>query len=231
MDNAGNTGNGSFGPVQIDTTIPAVLITSPSAQTYVLNQQITPNFTCGDNSGGDTTTCTPNPLASPYPASAVGPATFSVHVVDQAGNVSNPDPSVNYLVVYNFTGFQSPLQPAVMLNPPNPATPPQPSDSGSFTIGATIPIAWQLQDAANTFISDPTTLTSIVAIPNPACAGTVSGPGTTLYDLNNGHPSFTYDGANNRFLFSWDTTGMVAGCYNLIVTTNDTAQWSTIVHF
>jgi hypothetical protein len=227
---AGNQGNGSFGPVQIDTTTPGVLITSPLAQTYVLNQQITPNFTCGDNAGGDTSTCTANPSGSPYTASVVGPATFTVHGVDQAGNVTTPDPSVSYLVIYNFTGFQLPLQSAVMMNPPNPATPPQPRDSGSFTVGTTIPIAWQLQDVNNTFISAPATLTSIVAIPNPACAGAVSGSGTTLYDGTTGQTAFSYDAVNNRFVFNWDTTGTTAGCYNLVVTTNDTAKWSTIVH-
>jgi hypothetical protein len=230
LDVAGNQGNGSFGPVQIDTTTPGVLITSPVAQTYLLNQQITPNFTCGDNAGGDTSTCTANPSASPYTASAVGPTTFSVHAVDQAGNATNPDPSVSYLVIYNFTGFQAPLQSAVMMNPPNPATPPQPRDSGSFTVGTTIPIAWQLQDASNTFISDPATLTSIVAIPNPACAGPVSGSGTTLYNATTGQAAFSYDAVNNRFVFNWNTIGMTAGCYNLVVTTNDSAQWSTIVH-
>jgi hypothetical protein len=230
QDNAGNTGNGSFGPVLIDTTTPGVLIASPVAQTYVLNQTITPSFTCGDNSGGDTTTCTASPSASPYIAIAVGPATFSVHAVDQAGNGTNPDPSVSYLIVYNFTGFQSPLQSAVMLNPINPATPPQPADSGSFTVGTAIPIAWQMQDANNVYISDLTTITSIVAIPNPACAGTVPGPGTILYNASTGQAAFSYDNVNNRFVFNWDTTGTAAGCYNLVVTTNDTAQWSTIVH-
>jgi hypothetical protein len=230
QDVAGNTGNGSFGPVQIDITTPGVLITSPVAQTYLLNQQITPNFTCGDNSGGDTTTCTAIPSASPYTARAVGPATFIVHAVDQAGNVTNPDPSASYLVIYNFTGFQSPLQSAVMMNPPNPATPPQPRDSGSFTVGATIPITWQLQDANAVFISDPATLTSIVAIPNPACAGAVSGSGTTLYNGTTGQAAFSYDAVNNRFVFNWNTTGTTTGCYNVVVTTNDTAQWSTIVH-
>jgi hypothetical protein len=231
QDLAGNTGNGSFGPVQIDTTMPGVLIASPLAQTYLLNQQITPSFTCGDNAGGDTSTCTVTPSASPYIASAVGPATFSVHAVDQARNATNPDPSVSYLVIYNFTGFQSPLQPAVMLNPLNPTTPPQPRDSGSFTIGATIPIAWQLQDANSVYFSDLSkTLTSILAIPNPTCAGTASGSGTTLYNGNTGQAALSYDGANNGFVFTWDTTGATAGCYNLVVTTNDTAQWSTIVH-
>jgi hypothetical protein len=230
QDLAGNTGNGSFGPVQIDTTTPGVLITSPVAQAYLLNQQITPNITCGDNAGGDTTTCTASPSALPYTANAVGPATFSVHVVDQAGNLISPDPSVSYLVIYNFTGFQAPLQPAVMLNPPHPATPPQPSDSGSFTIGTTIPIAWQLQDFANTYIADPTTLMSIVAIPNPACTGTASGTGTTLYNATTGQAAFSYDIPNNRFVFNWNTVGIAQGCYNLLVNTNDSAQWSTIVH-
>jgi hypothetical protein len=230
QDNAGNTGNGSFGPVLIDTTTPSVMITSPVAQTYILNQTITPSYTCGDNSGGDSVTCTANPSASAYTAIPVGPATFSVHGVDQAGNTTNPDPSVGYLVIYNFTGFQSPLQPAVMLNPPNPLTPPQPSDSGSFTIGTTIPIAWQMQDASSAFISDLTTITSIVAIPNPACAGTVSGAGTTLYDSTTGQSAFSYNNATNSFVFNWDTTGTTGGCYNLVVTPSDTAQWATIVH-
>jgi hypothetical protein len=153
-----------------------------------------------------------------------------VHGVDQAGNYTNPDPSVSYLVIYNFTGFQSPLQPAVLLNPPNPAVPPQPSDSGSFTIGTTIPIAWQMQDANNVYISDLTRITSIVVIPNPACAGTVSGTGTTLYNSSTGQSAFSYNNATNSFVFNWDTTSTTAGCYNLVVTPNDTAQWSTIVH-
>jgi len=230
QDIAGNTGTSSFGPVLIDTTTPAVMITSPTAQTYVLNQQITPNFTCGDNSGGDTTTCTANPSAAAYPASTVGPATFSVHAVDQAGNSTNPDPSVGYLVIYNLTGFQAPLLPAVLLNPPSSVSPPQPSDSGSFTVGTTIPIAWQLLDANSLYIPDLTTLTSIVAIPNPTCAGVVSAGAITLYNSSTGQAAFSYDSVNNRFVFNWGTAGLSAGCYNVVVTTNDTAQWSTIVH-
>jgi hypothetical protein len=87
-----------------------------------------------------------------------------------------------------------------------------------------------MQDANNVYISDLTTITSIVAIPNPACAGTVSGSGTTLYDGTTGATAFSYDSTNNRFVFNWDTTGTTAGCYNLLVTPNDTAKWSTIVH-
>jgi hypothetical protein len=232
-DVAGNTGTGSFEPVQIDTTLPISVITSPQPQTYILNQQIAPDFTCGDVSGGDIPTCTATPSATTYAASPVGPGTFTVHVVDQAGNVSAPDPSVSYLVIYNFIGFQAPLQPAVMMNPVNPQTPPQPSDSGSLNVGTSIPIAWQLQDATNAYIPDLETLSSIVATPNATCSGAVTGPGTTLYDGfggSVGQSAFSYNSGTNTFLFSWDASALSAGCYNLVVTTNDTAQWSTIVH-
>ena len=163
-----------------------------------------------------------------YTASAVGTATFSVHAADQAGNSTNRA-SVSYLVIYKFTGFQAPLQNAVMT--PYPAGSYMPSDSGYFAAGATIPVAWQLQDFNNTYIDNSTTpITSIVAIPNPACAGAVSGAGTTLYNGTIGAAAFSYVTATNNFLFNWDTTATAVGCYNLVVTTNDTAQWSTIVH-
>ena len=228
QDVAGNTGNGSFGPVNIDTTTPGVVISSPQATTYLLNQQITPSYQCGDNSGGDTATCTGNPSDSPYPATAVGPATYSVHAMDVAGNGTNPDPSVNYLVIYKFTGFQAPLQNAVMK--PYPSGNFAPNDSGSFTIGSTIPVQWQLQDAANAYTATLAAVTSIVAYPNGTCSGPDSGSGTTLYDASTNTAALSYDTPNNRFVFNWNTTGMTAGCYNLVVTTNDTAQWSTIVH-
>ncbi len=226
QDVAGNVGNGSFGPVEIDTTTPSVMITAPTQTTYILNQPITPSFTCGDNSGGDTVTCTPTPAGSPYNATPVGPATFSVHAVDQAGNATNPDPSVSYLVIYKFTGFQPPLQNAVRT--PYPSGSYTPIDSGYFTLGTTVPVAWQLQDASNTVISDLTTLTSIVAYPNATCTGTSSGNGTILYNSSTNTSAFSF--ANNSFTFNWSTTGMSAGCYNVVLTTNDTAQWSTIVH-
>jgi len=224
QDVAGNVGTGSFGPVQIDTTTPSVMIAAPTQTTYILNQPITPSFSCPDDGGGDSVTCTPTPAGSPYNATPVGPSTFTVNAVDQASNSSSA--SVSYLVIYNFTGFQAPLQNAVMT--PYPSGTATPSDSGFFAIGATIPIAWQLQDASSTFISDLATLTSIVAYPNATCAGPASGSGTTLYSSGSNNPAFAF--ANNTFTFSWNTTGMAEGCYNVVVTTNDTAQWSTIVH-
>jgi hypothetical protein len=82
--------------------------------------------------------------------------------MDQASNSGTA--SVSYLVIYKFSGFQAPLQNAVMT--PYPVAAHMPSDSGHFAVGTTIPVGWQLQDATNTVISDLTTLTSIVAYPN-----------------------------------------------------------------
>ena len=225
QDIAGNTATTSFGPVEIDTTTPAVMITSPSAQTYVLNSQVSPSFICGDNSGGDTATCTAMPSASPYNATPVGPSTFTVNAVDQALNSATA--SASYLVIYNFIGFQAPLQNAVMT--PYPSGSYVPSDSGFFAIGATVPVAWQLQDFNNTYIDNSTTpIASIVAYPNATCTGPASGSGTILYNPSTNTSALSF--ANNTFTFSWNTTGMAEGCYNLVVTTNDTAQWSTVIH-
>jgi hypothetical protein len=229
-DNVGNTASSLFGQILIDTTTPSAVIASPQSQAYILNSQITPNFACSDGSGGDIVTCTGTPSSSAYTAAPVGPSTFSVHAVDQAGNTSSPDTSVNYMVVYNFTGFQAPLQQAVFMNPPNPPTPPQPSDSGSFVTGTTVPIAWQLQDANNIPIQNLSSLVSIVAIANPNCAGSAAGTSTTLYNGTIGTTAFSYDNLNNRFVFNWNTTSFATGCYNLVLTTDDTAQYSTIMH-
>jgi hypothetical protein len=223
MDNAGNTGNGSFGPVLIDQLAPALVITSPApAQTFVLNSQITPVFTCDDGGGGDVVMCNVTPSATPYAASPVGPRTFSVSAVDQAGNVANA--SSNYTVIYNFSGFQSPLQPAGSTT--------QPSNSGSFAQGSPIAFQWTLQDANGAFIADQSSLMNVTAYPNSACSGAPDPNGTPITLFNSGTPPDpnSYQLNNNVFDFTWNTSGVASGCYNVAVTLNDGTQHATIVN-
>lgn len=218
-DVAGNLGTGSFGPINIDITGPAITVSTPSPnQQFILNSTITPGFSCMEGTGGIDTDakCTATPSASPYAASPIGAGTFNVSATDQAGNSATTG-NIPYLVVYNFTGFQAPLSAATA------STAAVQSDSGGFMIGTTILVAWQLQDANNSYITDPTTATSLVAIPNAACTGMANGTGTSIGGI-------TYDPPNNRFVSNWNTTGLAVGCYNLVLTTNDTLQWSTLVH-
>ena len=225
MDIAGNTGNGSFGPVKIDQITPVIIITSPApAQTFLLNSQITPAFTCNDAGGGDLVDCLANPSANSYTATPIGPGTFTVNAVDESGNPATA--STNYLVIYGFTGFQAPLASA--------GTTAAPSNSGNIPLGSAVPIAWTLADGSvpPVAITDVSTLTSIVAIPNQACTGSVPGPGITLYPIPQGlNSTFTYDPARGAFVFNWDTSGLngASGCYNIVISLNDTTQYATIV--
>ncbi len=224
-DNAGNLGIGSFGPINIDTTGPAITVASPSPnQSIILNSPITPNFICTDGGGGDMVTCTPTPSGSPYTASPVGAGSFGVSATDQAGNTASSG-NIPYLVVYNFTGFLSPLMPATA------ASATAQSDSGTFEVGTTVPVQWQLQDATNTYVSSLSTLNTVQAFSNATCLGGPTGTPIALYDSS--IPSLavglTFDGTST-FNFNWNTSGLPTGCYNLVVTLDDTTQNATIMH-
>jgi len=229
-DNAGNLGTGSFGPINIDTTGPVIVVTSPMPnQQFILNSQISPGFSCGEGNGGiDTVTCVATPSGSPYTASSPGPGTFSVSATDQAGNSASSG-NIPYLVTYNFTGFLPPLLPAT------PASAALQSDSGSFVVGTTISVQWQLQDGTPAFITptiDPNTLKTVQAFSNATCTGGPTGTAIALYDSSNSSlmSGLTFDSTTNTFSFAWNTTGLSAGCYNLVVTLDDTTQNATIVH-
>jgi len=224
QDVAGNTGTTSFGPVEVDMIGPAISISSPGPnQVFLLNQPITPNFSCTEGAGGidQITSCISNPPGA-FVASSVGPATFTVNSADQAGNLAQQ--STNYLVTYNFLGFQSSLQLA--------GTAAQPSNSGAFVQGTAIPVQWQLQDFNQAPIIDPAALVSVQAFPNPACSGSAPGNAVALTLFSNGLPTGTNTfQVNNtgQFVFTWDTTNVAFGCYNLAVTLNDTVSYVTIV--
>lgn len=225
QDVAGNTGTTSFGPVEVDMIGPAISISSPGPnQVFLLNQPVTPNFSCVEGAGGidQITSCVSTPPGA-FVASPVGSGTFTVNAADQAGNTAQQ--RTNYLVTYNFIGFQSPLQLA--------GTAAQPSNSGAFVQGAAIPLQWQLQDFNQAPIIDPTALVSVQAFPNPACSGPAPANAVALTLFSNGAPvgatnTFQVNQAG-QFVFTWDTTNIAFGCYNLAVTLNDTVSYVTIV--
>jgi hypothetical protein len=212
----------SFGPIMIDKTPPSIGIVTPApGQTFILNSQITPVFACNDGGGGDVVTaCTPTPATSPYTATPVGAGTFTVNATDQATNMVTA--STNYTVIYNFTGFQTPLQPA------GPTS--APTNSGAFTPGNQILVQWQLQDANAKFIADPAALTSVQAYPNSVCTGAPDGGAVPLFQNGGAVAPSTFALNGNVYTLTWNTTGLAASCYNIVVTLNDMTQHATIVN-
>jgi len=222
-DVAGNTAMFASSPVKIDKTAPVIAITAPTAnQVFVLNSTITPSVTCAEGAGGvDIANCVVTPSAAPYTATPVGPGTITASAVDAAGNTAGPV-QVAYLVAYNFTGFQGPLQAA--------GTPSAPSNSGSFGQGSQISFQWTLQDFNHAFIVNGATLTNISATPSSACDGVPTGSPIPLYAPPVGTSAFSINTTTGVATFVWDTTGVATGCYNVVVSLDDTTRHATIVN-
>jgi len=112
----------------------------------------------------------------------------------------------------NFIGFVSPLQTAG-----------SGSYSGAYSLGKTIGISWQLQDPATlkfvgTLAFNTLGYKYVSGVP---ASGKCAGPGNvtpggftppangTLYPPS----GLSYDSKKNQFGYSWNTTGLTAGCY------------------
>ena len=133
--------------------------------------------------------------------------------------------NVTVVSIYNFTGFLTPLKTA--------GTWSSPTASGTQKLGSAIPVKWQLKDAKGAFIGDLGTLRSLLAYPVP-CG--VLGPPTGvsplfLYVIPGGATGgSTFRFGSNTYIFNWDTTsGVKAGCFDLVVTLKDGTQKATIV--
>jgi hypothetical protein len=213
QDNAGNTSSNTQNGVNIDKTPPTVTpVTPPAGAPYLLNQAVTPAFTCSDNlsgfvSSGATSTSGRNSTDCTGPAtvntSTVGPHSYGPMVAtDKAGNTSVAM-TTSYNINYNFVGFLQPIDNLPIINTAN--------------AGRTIPVKWQLKDANGVLISDLTSLTSLGAAPMACSAAPaaiveeqLSSPGSTV---------FRFDGA--QFIFNWQTTKSWSGCWLLQTTLND----------
>ena len=212
-NNAGLSASAPDITIKRDATPPTVTAgTPPAGSPYLLNQAVTPSFTCSDNlsgfvssgsnstSGRNTTDCT-GPAS--VDTSTVGAHSYGPMVAtDKAGNTSVPV-STNYNITYNFVGFLQPIDNLPVINTAN--------------AGRTIPVKWQLKDANGVLISDLSSLTSLSAAPIGCSAAPaaiveeqLSSPGSTV---------FRFDGA--QFIFNWQTTKSWSGCWLLQSTFND----------
>ena len=132
---------------------------------------------------------------------------------------------VSVLSAYAFTGFLSPLKAAGSYEAP--------TYSGTQKLGSAIPVKWQLKDAGGAFVADLTTLRSLLAYP-VACSPLGPPTGGTplfLYVIPGGATGgSTFRYGSNAFIFNWDTTsGVKAGCFDLVLTLKDGTVKSTIV--
>lgn len=102
-DTAGNVGQGSFGPIKIDTTAPTVTYTG-NAGTYTVDQMVSITCTALDNlSGVASSTC--QNITAPAYSFALGANTFTATATDKAGNAMTTPTSTSFTVTVSATAL------------------------------------------------------------------------------------------------------------------------------
>ncbi len=178
-------------PTTRDTTPPTITITSPTATAYVLNQAVASNYSCSDTGSGVATCVGTVANGSNINTAAVGAKTFTVNASDVAGNTSSK--TVNYNVAYG----------ACLLY----------DTTHAAKSGSTIPIKFQLCDAAGNDVSS-----SAITVTAQQVVMVSTNASFTVDDSGNANPdnNFRFDGGlgpNGGYIFNLQTTGLATGTY------------------
>ena len=216
--------NTSAGPITFtigDERLANVTLSGSSSNTTLVP---TANIVFGGT--GATRSVTVTPITN-----LTGTATITVTVTDGSGRTGTDTFVLTVKpLVYDFTGFLSPLQAAGTLAAP--------TDSGVVNFGSAVPLKWTLY-RGGVMITDLGSLAELKAVPGTG-SGTTCTPAAgapTLYLLNPGtlQPTggSTYRFSTDHFTFNWDTTGTSAtNCYTISLTLNDgTTPKVTIIRF
>ncbi len=196
-DVAGNCATaGPIGPNKVDKKPPQITITTPAAAAYVLNQAVASNYSCADGGSGVATCAGPVANGSNIDTAAVGSKTFTVNATDNVGNASSQ--KVSYNVGYGVCLLYDPTHAAKS--------------------GSTIPIKFQLCDAAR---SDVSSSAVVVTAINVVMLSTNAS--STVIDSGNANPdnNFRFDGGlgpTGGYIFNLQTTGLATGTYVLTFT-------------
>jgi hypothetical protein len=183
-------------------TPPEITIGTPLPEaTFVLNDRVLAAYACSDADG--VRSCAgPVPNRGLLDTSTPGRHTFRVDAEDLAGNRASL--AREYDVRYLFSGFARPIDPQIL---------------NVVNAGRTVPVKWQLRDAAGAYVRNLTAVRAIESATIP-CGDRPSGP------IEDGDPvdasSLKYDAAAEQFVFNWKTARSQAGtCVRLTVSFAD----------
>ncbi|MDT5156631.1 MAG: large repetitive protein [Acidobacteriota bacterium] len=211
-DVGGNTASATQVVTVVDNTPPTLVV--PNVSVYLpLNSTATsmavnyPAATTGDNCSGTVSVVYTPASGSVFP---VGTSTVSATATDAHGNTTTQTFTVT--VLYNFTGFFSPVSNAPTLNVVN--------------AGRAVPVKFSLSGNKGL---------SIFAVNSPS-SGQVTCGTSTQSDVQDtttaGSSSLSYDAGSSQYNYVWKTESSWAGqCRVLNVTLNDGTVHTALFKF
>lgn len=114
-DHAGNAEEPKTLTVKLDKTAPEVSVSAPAdGAEYKLTENLAAGYACSDGGSGVESCAGPVPDGGEVDTGSVGQKTFTVQATDAAGNAASR--SHGYRVVYDFSGFFSPVDNPDVLN-------------------------------------------------------------------------------------------------------------------
>jgi len=176
----------------------SVSVTAPGAGTPVGTMNVS------DGSGGTCTATLPSNSCS-VTSTTVGAKNLTATYSGGANFIGSVSATAPHNVQYNFVGFLQPIDNLPVLN--------------SAKGGQTIPVKWQLQDAAGGNVSSLTTFTSLQAAP----VGCLAAPVSIIddYVTATGGTVLRYDAGSNQFIYNWQTAKSMSSCWQLRLTLSD----------
>jgi hypothetical protein len=230
-DPTGNTSEFSVA-LQVPLQVASVTTVTASANPSVLNQSVTFTATVTPVVGNGTPTGTVqfqidnvnfgSPVAlttagtatsGPTAALAVGPHTITA-IYSGDGSFIGSSGSLTQNVQYNFSGFLAPL---------NKTTP-------TGNLGKQIPIKFLLKDVSGNPVSFATVAAALSAVTSlqvqlvDSSGNPLAAPFTPASNTG-----MTYDPAAQQFTFSWQTKGLSAGYYKILLALNDATIQTKII--
>jgi hypothetical protein len=206
IDNEGNQESPHSLNVKIDKSAPAIAITGvANCGTYTLGATPTAGYSITDNISG---VANQNATLTGGNANSVGPFTYTVNAIDNAGN--NSSQSTSYAVVYLFNGFISPLS------------------GTSVKAGNNISVKFQLKDALGNYISTANATLMLqeyagsLPIGNPIPAASTSG--------GNAGSIFRYDSVDKQYVYNLGTKGLSPDTWQLVVMLDDGTKKTAFIN-
>lgn len=196
--------------IKIDKTVPEVVVSMPAdGGEYILHQNATANWSASDALSGllsaEGTTASGNPIDT----NAVGEKTYAVSATDNAGNISTK--TITYYVQYGYGGVLQPVN----------------SDGKSvFKFGSTIPVKFQLTDAAENFVTTAIVKIYLSKISDGIVGTEIEADSTSAASTGN---EFRYSTDGSQYIFNLSTKPLSVGTWQIRIALDDgTSKYATI---